>query len=127
MLTGEMEPSISNSMMASLIALRTKLPYSANLKLSVRWCKLLNVMTISTGNGWRNASFFIEETLDPPPLYHALRTPNPPLHHSIHHNNHPTLPNNTTHKHLNRMTEFWGLTENSNQKRPTIIMRTTSV
>src|SRR5260370_3737666 len=111
MLTGEMEPSISNSTTASLIALRTKLPYLANPKLSMRWCKLLNVMTISTGNRWRNASFFIEKTLDLPPLYHALQTPDPPLHHSIHCNNHPTLPDNTSHEHLDHMTKFWGLME----------------
>src|SRR6266478_5264637 len=109
MLTGEMEPSISNSTMASPITLKTKLPYLANLKLSVRWYKPLNVMTISTGNGWRNVSFFIEETLDPLPLYHAPQTPNLPLHHSIHRNNHLTLPNNTTHEHLNHTTESWDL------------------
>src|SRR5260370_36270281 len=106
MLTGEMEPSISNSTTASLIALRTKLPYSANPKLSMRWCKLLNVTTISTGNGWRNASFFVEETLDPPPLYHALWTPDPPLHHSIHRSNHPNLPDKTSHKHPNHTTKL---------------------
>src|SRR5260370_16681366 len=127
MLTGETEPSVSNSMMASLITLKTKLPYSANPTHSERWYKPLNIMKISTENGWRNTSFFAEETLDPPPLYHAPWTPDPPLHHSIHLDNHPTLPNNTTHKHLTHTTEFWDLMGNSNQKRPTVIMRTTSV
>src|SRR5260370_30395831 len=120
MLTGETEPSVSNSMMASLITLKTKLPYSANPTLSERWYKPLNIMTISTENGWRNTSFFAEETLDPPPLYHAPWTPDPPLHHSIHLDNHPTLPNNTTHNHPPPPPQLFDLLAHPSPNSPTV-------